>query len=126
MTHLTTYLMKTRMDYSNLMGRRKVKLKYHYSVLLPVLYVFICTRWVQEPIKIILLNNVSMNNLNGYKVAYEKKKQHLYSRMDDSMINKLKEIRRKTGISVSEIIRESVRRLLKEIDETGSINLKIN
>jgi len=93
---------------------------------LSFMYVFICTGWVQEPIKIILLNNVSMNNLNGYKVAYEKKKQHLYSRMDDSMINRLKEVRRKTGISVSEIIRESVRRLLKEIDETGSINLKIN
>jgi len=62
----------------------------------------------------------------GYKVAYEKKKQILYSRMDDSMIERLRTIRRKTGISVSEIIRESVRRLLKEVDETGSINLKIN
>ncbi len=62
----------------------------------------------------------------GYKVAYEKKKQILYSRMDDTMIKKLREIRRKTGISVSEIIRESVRRLLQEVDETGSINLKIN
>lgn len=62
----------------------------------------------------------------GYKSVFEKKKQHLYSRMDDTMINRLKEIRRKTGISVSEIIRESVRRLLQEIDETGSINLKIN
>ena len=61
----------------------------------------------------------------GYKVAYEKKKQILYSRMDDSMIERLRTIRRKTGISVSEIIRESVRRLLKEVDETGSINLKI-
>jgi hypothetical protein len=67
-----------------------------------------------------------MDAVNGYKINYEKKKQHLYSRMDDSMINRLKEIRRKTGISVSEIIRESVRRLLQEIDETGSINLKIN
>ncbi len=62
----------------------------------------------------------------GYKVAYEKKKQILYSRMDDTMIKKLREIRRKTGISVSEIIRESVRRLLQEVDTTGSINLKIN
>jgi hypothetical protein len=67
-----------------------------------------------------------MNTINGYKNGFEKKKQHLYSRMDDSMISRLKEIRRKTGISVSEIIRESVRRLLKEIEETGSINLKIN
>jgi hypothetical protein len=67
-----------------------------------------------------------MSTVNGYKISFEKKKQHLYSRMDDTMIGRLKEIRRKTGISVSEIIRESVRRLLQEIDETGSINLKIN
>jgi len=67
-----------------------------------------------------------METIEGYKVAYEKKKQILYSRMDDSMISRLREIRRKTGISVSEIIRESVRRLLQEVDSTGSINLKIN
>lgn len=64
--------------------------------------------------------------IEGYKVAYEKKKKILYSRMDDSMIDRLKEIRRKTGISTSEVIREAVRRLLQEVDETGSINLKIN
>jgi hypothetical protein len=64
--------------------------------------------------------------IEGYKVAYEKKKKILYSRMDDSMIERLKTIRRKTGISVSEIIREGVRRLLQEVDESGSINLKIN
>jgi Arc/MetJ-type ribon-helix-helix transcriptional regulator len=64
--------------------------------------------------------------VEGYKLVYEKKKKILYSRMDDSMIEKLKNIRKKTGISVSEVIRESVRRLLKEVDETGSINLKIN
>jgi Arc/MetJ-type ribon-helix-helix transcriptional regulator len=66
-----------------------------------------------------------MDTVQGYKVVYEKKKQILYSRMDDSMITRLREIRRKTGISCSEIIRESVRRLLQEVDETGSINLKI-
>jgi hypothetical protein len=66
-----------------------------------------------------------METVNGYKVGFEKKKQILYSRMDDSMIQRLREIRRKTGISVSEVIRESVRRLLQEVDETGSINLKI-
>lgn len=64
--------------------------------------------------------------IDGYKLAYEKKRQILYSRMDDSMIKRLREIRRKTGISVSEIIRESVRRMLQEVDTTGSINLKIN
>ncbi len=66
-----------------------------------------------------------METINGYKVAYEKKKDILYSRMDETMINRLREIKRKTGISVSEIIRESVRRLIQEVDETGSIQLKI-
>jgi predicted DNA-binding protein len=66
-----------------------------------------------------------MDTIAGYKVAFEKKKQILYSRMDNTMILRLREIRRKTGISVSEIIREAVRRLLQEVDETGSINLKI-
>jgi len=63
--------------------------------------------------------------VQGYKVAYEKKKDILYSRMDETMIKRLREIKRKTGISVSEIIRESVRRLIQEVDETGSIQLKI-
>jgi predicted DNA-binding protein len=67
-----------------------------------------------------------MDTINGYKVAFEQKKQILYSRMDDSMIQRLREIRKKTGISVSEIIREAVRRLLQEVDEKGSINLKLN
>ena len=66
-----------------------------------------------------------METINGYKVAFEKKKQILYSRMDDSMIARLRDIKKKTGISVSEIIREAVRRLLQEVDETGSINLKL-
>ena len=65
-----------------------------------------------------------METIEGYKVAYEKKKKILYSRMDDSMIERLREIRRKTGISTSEVIREAVRRLLQEVDETGSIHLK--
>jgi len=66
-----------------------------------------------------------METIEGYKVAYEKKRKILYSRMDDSMIDRLKEIRRKTGISTSEVIREAVRRLLQEVDETGSIHLKL-
>ncbi len=66
-----------------------------------------------------------MDTIDGYKVAFEQKKQIFYSRMDDSMIKRLREIRKKTGISVSEVIREAVRRLLKEVDETGSINLKL-
>lgn len=68
---------------------------------------------------------MSMETIEGYKVAYEKKKKILYSRMDDSMIDRLREIRRMTGISTSEVIREAVRRLLQEVDETGSIHLKV-
>jgi len=67
-----------------------------------------------------------MESIQGYKDRFEIKKQHLFCRMDDSMVSSLREIRRKTGISVSEVIREAVRRLLQEVDETGSINLKIN
>ena len=67
-----------------------------------------------------------MNEVEGYKVRYEKKEKILYSRMDESMIASLKAISRKTGISVSEIIREGVRRLLNEIDATGSFSLKLN
>jgi len=31
-----------------------------------------------------------METIEGYKVAYEKKRKILYSRMDDSMIDRLK------------------------------------
>ena len=66
-----------------------------------------------------------METVEGYKLRYEKKKKILYSRMDDSMIIKLKEISKKTAISVSEIIREGVRRLLHDVDEAGSFNIKL-
>jgi len=66
-----------------------------------------------------------MDTVNGHKETFERKKDILYSRMDASMIKRLRDIRKKTGISVSEIIREAVRRLLQEVDQTGSINLKI-
>lgn len=65
-----------------------------------------------------------MEEVIGYKTRFEKKEDHLFVRMDDTMIKKLRDIRKKTGISVSELIRESVRRLLQEVDQTGSINLK--
>lgn len=67
-----------------------------------------------------------METKNGYKTRFEQKNQRIDLRMDESMIQQLKGIRRNTGISVSELIRESVRRLLQEYDENGSINLKIN
>ena len=66
-----------------------------------------------------------MDTVQGYKEFREKKVKTLYSRMDDTMIAKLRDIRKKTGISVSEIIREAVRRLLIECESSGSINLKI-
>lgn len=66
-----------------------------------------------------------METVKGYKEFREEKVKNITFRMDDSMILKLGDIRKKTGISVSEIIRESVRRLFQEIDSTGSINLKI-
>jgi predicted DNA-binding protein len=67
-----------------------------------------------------------MECANGYKSNYEIKQKHLFVRMDDSMIDRLQAIKKKSGISVSEIIRESVRRLFQEADESGSINLKVN
>jgi metal-responsive CopG/Arc/MetJ family transcriptional regulator len=68
---------------------------------------------------------IKMETINGYKVRYEKKVDHLFVRMDDTMIKKLHEIRQRTGITVSEIIREAVRRLLLEAETAGSINLKL-
>ncbi|MFW5983081.1 MAG: ribbon-helix-helix domain-containing protein [bacterium] len=90
--------------------------------------VFIGTKGVQQPVKIISIKYKEFMNKtdDGYKKNYEPKKKILYSRMDDTMIDRLKEIRTNTGISTSEIIREAIRRLLKEIDETGEISLKIN
>lgn len=54
-----------------------------------------------------------------------RKGKTLYIRVDRNMLSKLQDIKEKTGISVSEIIREAVRRLLQEIESTGGINLKI-
>jgi hypothetical protein len=66
-----------------------------------------------------------MELVKGYKARFEIEDNNLYCRMDSSMVQSLKEIRKATGISVSEIIRESVRRLIQEVNESGSINLKI-
>ena len=67
-----------------------------------------------------------MELVEGYKEFREKKETILHSRMDDSMIEQLQLIRKKTGISVSEIIREAVRRLIHDVNTNGSISLKIN
>jgi hypothetical protein len=70
-------------------------------------------------------NNSTMETVEGYKEFREQKKEILYSRMDDTMIEKLRDIRKKTGISVSEIIREAVRRLLADVEANGSIKLHV-
>lgn len=89
------------------------------------IYQYIRVTNARQKITLFKYKNVMKETIEGYKLAYEPKKKILYSRMDDSMIDRLREIRKKTGISVSEIIREAVRRLLLEIKETGSFNLKI-
>lgn len=67
-----------------------------------------------------------METINGYEIQKETMQDIMYVRMKKSMINQLKSIRSKTGIPVSEIIRESVKQKLHEIDETGSLNIKVN
>ncbi len=67
-----------------------------------------------------------METTSGYKTRFEKKNQRLDIRLDTSMIEKLKQIRKETGISVSEICREAVRRLLHDVNATGGINLNID
>lgn len=67
-----------------------------------------------------------METTSGYKTKYEKKNQRLDIRLDASMIDKLKQIRRETGISVSEICREAVRRLLHDVSASGSIKINID
>ena len=66
-----------------------------------------------------------METTSGYKTRFEKKNQRLDIRLDTSMIQKLKQIRRETGISISEIVRESVRRLIQETEIDGNINLRL-
>ena len=65
------------------------------------------------------------DSINGYKELKETKRDIIYTRMDDSMIERLRAIRDKSGISVSEIIREAVRRLFKQVDKDGGITLEI-
>jgi Arc/MetJ-type ribon-helix-helix transcriptional regulator len=62
---------------------------------------------------------------NAYKERFEFKDGRIYIRLDNSMINELREIRRKTGISMSESIRESIRRLIKDVNDKGNMNLTI-
>lgn len=66
-----------------------------------------------------------METIKGYDIPNETKKNILYVRVTDAMNNELKSIRRKTGVPISEIIRESLKQTLIEISESGSIKFKI-
>lgn len=66
-----------------------------------------------------------METIKGHDIAKETKKDIIYVRMTDKMISELRHIRKTTGLPISEIIRESVKRLLKEVNEVGSLNIKV-
>lgn len=53
------------------------------------------------------------------------KKDIIYCRMDDAMIDQLFTLRETYGISVSEIVRESVRRLIEDAKMIGGVSLSI-
>jgi|GEM_PF-2582729 len=53
------------------------------------------------------------------------KKDIIYCRMDNEMINELFTLRETHGISVSEIVRESVRRLIDDAKMVGGVSLSI-
>jgi len=67
-----------------------------------------------------------METIMGNSIPREAKKDIVYVRMDKTMLGRLRHIRRKTGIPVSEIIRESVRIKLLEVEEQGSLNIKVD
>lgn len=49
---------------------------------------------------------------NEYKNSIERKQDRIEVRLDETMLMKLTEIKRSTGISISEIVREAIRELL--------------
>ena len=67
-----------------------------------------------------------MEITSGYKTKFETKNQRVFIRLDSSMNERLKQIRRETGISLSELCREAVRRLLQEVGESGNVNLNLD
>ena len=66
-----------------------------------------------------------MNTIKGHELVKETKKDIIYVRMTKPMIQELKNIRTQTGIPISEVVRESVKRLLQEVNEMGSLNIKV-
>ena len=67
-----------------------------------------------------------MSTIKGHELVNDTKKDIVYVRMTDTMIKELKDIRKITGIPVSEIIRESVKRTLVEVSESGTLNFRLN
>ena len=62
--------------------------------------------------------------INGYKNVKAKKTKKIYIKVDDVMFSKLMQIRLKKGISTSELVRESIRRMFEDFD-TNQKTLKI-
>lgn len=60
------------------------------------------------------------------EITKEVKKDIIYVRMTKPMIKELRDIRSMTGIPISEIIRESVKRTLIEVNESGTVNFTLN
>ena len=59
------------------------------------------------------------------QISRKGKKDIVYCRMDALMIRQLFQLRELSGISTSEIIRESVRRMLEDVKMEGTVNLSI-
>lgn len=60
----------------------------------------------------------------GYKNRHEIKTQRMEFRLDTSMYKQLLDVRKKNGISISELLRESIRRLL--VDMKGKSEIKLS
>ena len=62
---------------------------------------------------------------NAYKFREERKHDITYSRMDKTMIKQLQEIKDRTGISKSELVREAVRRLIADTMDKDDIRITV-
>lgn len=60
---------------------------------------------------------------DGYKNKHEIKMQRMEFRLDTSMYKQLLDIRKRHGVSVSELIRESIRRLIADAKEKAGVKL---
>lgn len=58
-----------------------------------------------------------MDLTDGYKIRYEKKKSIVYVRMDESMLSQLKMIGKRHGISISELVRQGIRKVFSDYSQ---------